>query len=117
MPSARKRPTPLLFYGYPVELIADWCAVSRHTAYLYKIGARKPSRQALRLFVLNRDGRVLDDTWKGWAVHRSKLVDPDGNETTQGQLRAYWLILQLARELANNDSKALEEFRRILRSA
>ena len=68
MPSARKRPTPLLFYGYPVELIADWCAVSRHTAYLYKIGARKPSRQALRLFVLNRDGRVLDDTWKGWAI-------------------------------------------------
>ena len=117
MPSARKRPTPLLFYGYPVELIADWCAVSRHTAYLYKIGARKPSRQALRLFVLIRDGRVLDDTCKGWAVHRGKLLDPDGNETTQGQLRAYWLILQLARELAANDSKALEEFRRILRSA
>ena len=67
MPRARRiRPTPLVFYGYPDELIADWCAVSRHTAYLYKIGARKPSRQALRLFVLNRDGRVLDDTWKGW---------------------------------------------------
>ena len=86
MPSARKRPTPLLFYGYPVELIADWCAASRHTAYLYKIGARKPSKQALRLFVLNRDGRV------------------------------YWLSLYLARALVNNDSKALEEFRRVLRS-
>jgi len=24
----------MLFYGYPVELIADWSAVSRHTAYL-----------------------------------------------------------------------------------
>jgi hypothetical protein len=47
------------------------------------------SHPPLRLSVLNRDGRVLDDTWKGWAVHRSKLVDPDGNETTQGQLRAY----------------------------
>lgn len=117
MPSARKRPTPLLFYVYPVELIADWCSVSRQTAYLYKIGARKPSRQALRLFVLNRDGRVLGKGWEHWAVHKDLLVDPDGNETTQGQLRAYWLILQLTRELASNDSKALEEFRRILRSA
>jgi hypothetical protein len=107
----------MLFYGYPVELIADWCAVSQHTAYLYKIGARKPSKQALRLFVLNRDGRVLGDIWKDWAVHRDKLVDPDGKETTQGQLRACWPIMLLALELANNDSKALEEFRQVLRSA
>jgi Phage protein len=95
-------------------LIQSWCTVSRQTAYLYKIGARKPSRQALRLFVLNRDGRVLGDDWDGWAVHRGKLVDPDGNETTRDQLRAYWLMLQLARELTSRDSKRLEEYWRLL---
>ena len=48
-----------LFYGYPAELIAEWCAVSRKTAELYKRGVRKPSRQALRLFCLHRDGKIL----------------------------------------------------------
>ena len=50
-----------IFYGYPDQLIARWCGVSVATARLYKSGARKPSRQALRLFALYRDGRVLDD--------------------------------------------------------
>src|SRR5687768_2705977 len=69
MPRARSRPTPAVFYGYPVELIQRRCSVSRQTAYLHKTGVRKPSKQALRLFVLHRDGRVLDDYWKGFAVH------------------------------------------------
>jgi len=107
----------LLFYGYPPELIARWCDVSLHTAYLYKIGARKPSRQALRLFVMHRDGRVLGPEWGKWAVHQNKLVSPEGQETTQGQLNAYWLIMQLALELARQDPLARAEFERLLRSA
>lgn len=113
----RSRPTPVIFYGYPVELIERWCAVSRQTAQLYKSGVRKPSKQALRLFVLHRDGRVLDDQWKGFGIHRDKLVDPEGHEFDPGQLRSHWLIVQLAQELAIKDQRSLEEYHRILRTA
>lgn len=106
-----------IFYGYPPELIARWCGVTQHTAYLYKIGARKPSRQALRLFTLHRDGRVLGPEWREWAVHKDKLISPEGKETTHGQLNAYWLVMQLARELASKDPDVYEDFNRILRSA
>ena len=104
----------VLFYGYPPELIARWCGVSAHTALLYKTGARRPSRQALRLFVLHRDGRVLGPEWREWSVHKDKLVSPEGQETTHGQLNAYWLVMQLARELTAKDPEARQEFYRIL---
>lgn len=110
----RSRPTPAIFYGYSVELIQAWCGVSRPTAYLYKIGARKPSKLARRLFVLHRDGRVLGPEWRDWAVHKNKLVSPEGQETTQSQLSAYWLVMQLARELTKDDPAARKEFYRIL---
>ena len=116
MPRERSRPTAAVFYGYPVELIQQWCGVSRQTAYLYKIGARTPSRQALRLFVLHRDRRVLADSWDGWLVNKDRLVDPDGNETTQGQLRAYWMVVQLARELAR-DAGRIDEYYQLLKLA
>jgi len=104
----------VLFYGYPPELIARWCAVSEQTALLYKNGTRKPSRQALKLFVLHRDGRVLGPEWREWSVHKNKLVSPEGQETTQGQLNAYWLVMQLARELTEKNPEARQEFYRIL---
>lgn len=72
----------LLFYGYPPELIARWCSVSEQTALLYKTGARKPSRQALRLFVLHRDGRVFSSDWKDWAIHKDRLVNPERQKYT-----------------------------------
>jgi hypothetical protein len=106
-----------LFYGYPPELIARWCGVSQRTALLYKTGVRKPSRQALRLFTLHRDGRVLTSAFRDWAVHNDKLVNPEGQEYTQGQLRAYQIVMQLARELASKDPKKLDEYYEILRTA
>ena len=104
-----------IFYGYPEQLIAQWCAVSLHTARLYKAGTRKPSRQALRLFTLHRDGRVLDQQhWRGYSVRQGNLVDPTGREFDAGQLNAHWLIVQLARDMADRDPRDLEEYRRIL---
>jgi len=44
------------------------------------------------------------------------MVSPEGQETTQNQLAAYRLIMQLARELAAKDPEAREEFDRLLRS-
>lgn len=107
----------LLFYGYPPELIAQWCGVTAHTAYLYKIGARKPSKHVMRLFVLHRDGRVLGPEWREWAVRKDRLVSPEGQETTQGQLAAYWLIVQLAADLAAKDPETREQYWQILRRA
>ena len=107
----------LLFYGYPPELIAQWCGVTSHTAYLYKIGARKPSKQVMRLFVLHRDGRVLGPEWREWAVRKDRLVSPEGEETTQGQLAAYYLVMQLAADVASRDPEAREVYRQILRRA
>lgn len=67
MPRQRTRPTPALFNGFPVELIQAGCHVSPHTAYLYKTGARTPSKASERQFVLHRDGRVsLDLIGDGW---------------------------------------------------
>lgn len=113
----RKYANGNLLFGYPPELIARWCGVSEQTALLYKTGARKPSRQALRLFVLHRDGRVLGSDWKDWSVRDDKLVNPEGQEYTQGQLRTYVLVMQLARELAKDDPKSIDRFYEILRSA
>ena len=113
----RARPLSI-FYGYPEQLVAQWCGVSVHTARLYKSGVRKPSRQALRLFTLHRDGRVLDQQyWRGYSVLKGKLVDPTGREFDAGQLNAHWLIVQLARDLASKDPRDLAEYWRILRTA
>lgn len=106
-----------MFYGYPVTLIVSWCQVSRVTARLYKSGVRQPSKAAFRLFTLHRDGRVLGDGWDGWSVHHGALVDPDGNATTQTQLRAYWIIVQLAAELASRDPRSHGRLHELLRTA
>ena len=106
-----------IFYGYPAELVARWCAVSLRTANSYKLGTRKPSRQSLRLFAMHRDGKVLTDDWDGWSVHKGSLVDPDGNSTTRNQLRAYWLVMQLAAELANRNPADRRLYDDILRLA
>jgi hypothetical protein len=105
-----------IFWGYSASLIAQWCGVSVHTAYLYKIGKRKPSRQALRLFTLHRDGQFLTADWAGWAVTKDHITDPDGNRTTRGQLQAYWIIVQLAHQLAA-DAGVLDQYYTLLRRA
>lgn len=98
-----------VFDGYPAVLIAEWCAVSLKTAELYKSGARKPSRQALRLFGLYRSERVLTGAWAHCTVRGDHLVDPDGQTVTVGQLRAYWIVMQLAAELARRAGPDAQE--------
>jgi hypothetical protein len=98
-----------LFDGYPAELIAEWCAVSVKTAELYKAGSRKPSRQALRLFALFRDGRVLAGAWRDCCVRGDRLIDPEDQGLTLGQLRAYWIVMQLAAEYARMLGPAQQE--------
>jgi hypothetical protein len=105
------------FYGYPAEIVARWCAVSLDTAKLYKAGKRKPSRQSLKLFALHRDGYVLGEEWCGWAAREGKLIDPEGNSTTQAQLRAYWIVMQYAAELARRDPADYDLFQTLLRRA
>lgn len=89
-----------IFYGVPDHVIARWCGVSLATARRYKAGKLRPSRAVTRLFLLYRDRRVLGPEWAGWLVKPDSIVDPDGNETTRSQLRNYFWIVQMARELA-----------------
>lgn len=100
-----------VFYGYPASLIAKWCCVSEDTARRWKNGQRKPSDSALALFALHRDRRVLGPEFTGWCVKGSVLVDPEQNEFTQAQLRAYRLVYEAYRERIRGDDAALEEYR------
>jgi hypothetical protein len=93
------------FYGYPPPLIASWCAVSVQTARAYKNGSKRPSRSVLRLFRLHQQKRVLTDEWEGWALTPGGIVDPDGNLTRRDQLAAYWIVMQLAAELAGTEKE------------
>ncbi len=90
LPISRLNP----FYGYPAETIAHWCAVSIATAQLYKAGKRKPSVQALRLFALYQENRVLTNEWEGWRVIGNSLYDPAGNAFKASRLEGYQMILQ-----------------------
>ena len=108
---------PAVFYGYPVELIAEWCAVSLSTARLYKSGQRKPSLQALRLFTLHRDSRVLTDRWRGWQIVGGSIVDPAGNTTTLEQLQGYALILQWVAAVAARDPDTRQQYYELLKRA
>lgn len=113
-----RNPTRLnIFYGTPAKVVAEWCEVHPNTAYQYKRGDRIPSAQARRLFLLHRDGRVLNDTWAGWRINADRIVDPQGQITTQNHLRVYVLVYQLAAELARQVPGAQDRFYSIFREA
>lgn len=108
------------FYGISAELLAGWCEVSVELAAAWKAGGAQPSPAEMKLFLLYSREQVLDAMWwQGWIARRSVLVDPEGNECRQSLLRAYPLIVQLARRLvyesANRDM--IELFERTLAAA
>jgi hypothetical protein len=93
-----------LCYGYPIDLIAQWCCVDLKTARHYKAGTRRPGKAALTLFALNRDGAILPAEWQGFSFRGGTMWDPYGKPLTQGVLRAYQLGLQMMREWARGDA-------------
>lgn len=107
----------IVFSGFPPEVISDWCAVSIETARRWKSGQTNPSPTALKLFALYRDRLILGQEWDGWLINRSTIVDPEGNATTQGQLRAYYLNLQLLAQLCRSNEDAYAEYLRNLSMA
>ena len=86
------------FYGYPATEIAAWCGVSVGTAEHWKKGRRSPSRSALRLFRLYRDGKVLDDNWEDYKVVDGALYGPDGRPIRPSHLALYGLVWQALAE-------------------
>jgi hypothetical protein len=90
--------------GYSPDLIADWCGVDYSSAMQFKSGQRSPGAQALRLFLLNRDGRILGAEWEGFSVRGGTMWDPYGKPLTAGQLRAYEIALQMLRELMRGNA-------------
>ena len=120
-PVGRPRKTEELnmFYGYPAELIAEWCCVARSTAYAWKTGSLKPSKPAAKLFRLHRDRMVLTPEWRGWFVTRNAIVDPDGNATPRGLLHNYYVMMRYFRELAvrTGDEQEIARWQRLLEAA
>ena len=108
-----------MFYGYPEELIAEWCCVALSTAYAYKCGSLKPSKSAAKLFRLHRDRRILTGEWHGWLVTPNAIVDPEGNKTSPALLRNYFLMMQYAYDLVQRtgDEREIERWRELLRAA
>jgi hypothetical protein len=106
-----------VFYGYPADLIARWCGVSVATAAQWKRGARKPSRQALRLFTLHRDGRVLGEEWRRWKVVGASIVDPAGNVTSLSLLEGYAMIFQWIADIAARDPETQRQYYELLKRA
>jgi hypothetical protein len=104
-----------IFYGYPAELVAEWCCVSLRAARDLKTGKRKPTKQVAKLFLLHKAERVLTGKWRDWVVRGDTIVDPDGKATTHAQLQGYWLIMQFAAELAREAGPSAHlEFHRLL---
>jgi hypothetical protein len=87
------------FYGYPAEVIAEWCGVSVGTAEHYKAGRRKPPTPVLRLFRLYRDGKVLDDVWKDYRVAKGRLFGPDGKPVSPSDIEMVVLLWQALAEV------------------
>jgi hypothetical protein len=100
-----------VFYGYPAELVAQWCAVSVATARAWKECRRKPSRQALRLFALYANEQVLTPQFRGFRVRKGALVDPAGQALSASQIGGYSMILQFAAELARSSSDGQDRAR------
>lgn len=115
----RKSQALTAFYGYPAELIAEWCCVALSTAHAYKSGRLKPSKAVLKLFRLYAERQVLPSEWEGWLVKRDAIIDPEGKETHRNLLRSYAEILALAHELARRtgDPRDVERIWELLRAA
>jgi hypothetical protein len=95
-------------YGFPVELVSTWCRTSTRTVAAWKAGVSRPSPQAVALFELHSNGRVLSKgEWPGWSIRGNLLLDPDGNRTTQNQLRAYSQVIGWAREAVRTHAQLL----------
>lgn len=91
------------------EQLSEICGVTVRTAYRWKSGRDRIPRLALRLLALHTQRRVLGKEWDGWLINGNTLVDPEGQSTTQGQLRAYAHVYALCRELARQNDKASVE--------
>lgn len=107
----KRRPTSPLnpFYGYPAELIAEWCGVSVGTAEHYKAGRRKPSTPVLRLFRLYRDRKVLGDEWSEYRVIDGRIFGPDGKSIRPVDIALSSLLWQALSERDPNGYYALLE--------
>jgi hypothetical protein len=88
----------MIFYGFPVVVIASVLGVSRKTARRYKAGHRVP-RPALRLWALHVERRVLPDGWV-YNDRTLELVAPNTEAVPLRLVAIYPLVIQLAREYA-----------------
>lgn len=105
------------FYGYPAEVIARWCLVPLQKARRLKSGQDEPNRWLARLFELHAQEQLLTPEWCGWKIRGGTIVDPQGNVTTENQLRCYALVYQWAADIARRDDALRAQYDNLLRLA
>lgn len=105
-PAPKKiKPVWTLFYGVPVAEIQRITGCEKSTAYSYKNGNRKPSTAVIKLMQFYNAERILDPKYwpRGWRFHQGQIIDPEGNVTTEAQLRGYGMLMQCLAEWTRND--------------
>jgi hypothetical protein len=113
----RQRVVSSVFYSFSALQLSQWCLVDVDTAARWKRGEEDPSPQALQLFKLHRDGRVLGPEWEGWRAIGGKIFDPEDQGTTPPQLRAYAQVYALCHKLMEGNEAALAEFAKAMELA
>lgn len=67
------------FYGFSIDLISQWCGVSKRTARDYKTGIRPvPFCRKIIFELLSQERVLLDPAWAGWRIRGRKLLAPEG---------------------------------------
>lgn len=117
MPDRPPKTVSLRFYGYTAETIALWCLVPLRKARRLKTGQDEPTPQQRRLFELHAQEQLLTDEWRGWHVRGGTIIDPEGNVTTENQLRCYALVYQWAADIARRDDALRAQYDNLLRLA
>jgi hypothetical protein len=74
-------------YGVGPELIAEWLQCHITTARRYKRG-EEPSYAALRVIELRNTGNLglVDPHWDNWRIKGDKLISPDQQVFTRGNI-------------------------------
>ena len=81
--------------------------MSAQSAEHYKAGRRKPSNRVLKLFRLQRDGKVLGDAWEDYRVIDERLFGLDGKSIRPTDIALWELVWQIAAEADRERYRAL----------
>jgi hypothetical protein len=84
------------FYGYTYQAVMAACLVTKQCAMRWRAGTGTPSPQALKLWSIFRDGRLVSALFKGWFFNEKdgELVTPQGDSFKPSEIQNIPLLYQ-----------------------